>query len=437
MSDIAIQGRDLHKRFRIDRDKRTSLKERLVRGRSRGGEEFWAVRGVDLDIERGTTFGLIGHNGSGKSTLLKLLAGIYRPTSGTIAVDGRVSALLELGAGFHGDLTGRQNVYLNGAILGLSRKRIARAMDQIVDFSGIGDFIDAPVKVYSSGMYVRLGFSVAVMVDPEILIVDEIIAVGDEEFQRKCFDHLHHLRRQGTTIVLVSHSLGLMGDMCDRAMWLDHGVPQCTGEAREVVDRYLRAVNAKEAELTQPAPDHATVDGTAAPPRLGSGEARVTGLTVCDDAGRPVPFLSPGTPCRFVMTYEAGTRVPDAVFGLGFVHESGVTVAGPNSGDEDRSFTLEAGTGRVEYRLPALPLQPGSYRVSVAIVDRGHMFDYRDRAFELVVRADHSSQGHGLVRFDGTWGRGDTAVGGGPLTDPTPVASAVSEPARTEETLRT
>jgi lipopolysaccharide transport system ATP-binding protein len=183
VTEIAIEVADLSKMFRLATERRDSLKERFVRGGGRH-EEFWALRDVTFNIERGTTFGLIGQNGSGKSTLLKMLAGIYRPTSGTVAAKGRISALLELGAGFHGELTGRENVYLNGAILGLSRKQIDASMDQIIDFAGIADFIDSPVKIYSSGMYVRLGFSIAVTVDPEILIVDEIIAVGDEEFQR-------------------------------------------------------------------------------------------------------------------------------------------------------------------------------------------------------------------------------------------------------------
>ena len=224
MSDPAVRVVGVSKKFTLHTEKRNSLKERLVRGRARSDGDFWALRDVSFDVPRGSTFGLIGHNGSGKSTMLKLLAGVHRQTSGSIITDGRISALLELGAGFHGELTGRENIFLNGSILGLSKRQIEASMEKIIDFADIGEFIDAPVKVYSSGMYVRLGFSIAVTVEPEILIVDEIIAVGDEEFQRKCFDYLFELRKRGTTVVLVTHAMGLVESLCDQAAWLVKGV---------------------------------------------------------------------------------------------------------------------------------------------------------------------------------------------------------------------
>ena len=397
MTEIAIEVADLSKMFRLATERRDSLKERFVRGGGRH-EEFWALRDVTFNIERGTTFGLIGQNGSGKSTLLKMLAGIYRPTSGTVAAKGRISALLELGAGFHGELTGRENVYLNGAILGLSRKQIDASMDQIIDFAGIADFIDSPVKIYSSGMYVRLGFSIAVTVDPEILIVDEIIAVGDEEFQRKCFDHLFELRRQGTTIVLVSHSLGVVADLCDHAMWLDHGRTRALGEVRDVVDEYLQDVNKKEA-----AAHGASEEETSGPVRLGSGEIRIRDIEYLDGSGAVVPFLMAGEPCTIRMHYAASVDVSGAVFGLAFVHESGVTVAGPNSGFGDRAFKVEAGTGRVDFHLERFALQPGMFLVTTAVVDRGHSYDYVDRGFELRVRADTASAEPGLTQMFGSW----------------------------------
>ena len=383
--------------FRLATERRDSLKERFVRGGGRH-EEFWALRDVTFNIERGTTFGLIGQNGSGKSTLLKVLAGIYRPTSGTVAAKGRISALLELGAGFHGELTGRENIHLNGAILGLSRKQIEASMDQIIDFAGIADFIDSPVKIYSSGMYVRLGFSIAVTVDPEILIVDEIIAVGDEEFQRKCFDHLFELRRQGTTIVLVSHSLGVVADLCDNALWLDHGKTRALGEVRDVVDEYLQDVNKKEA-----AAHGASEEETTGPVRLGSGEIRIRDIEYLDGSGAVVPFLMAGEPCTIRMHYTASVDVLEAVFGLAFVHESGVTVAGPNSGFGDRAFKVEAGTGRVDFHLERFALQPGMFLVTTAVVDRGHIYDYVDRGFDLRVRSESASAELGLARMFGVW----------------------------------
>ena len=208
MSKIIVDG--VSKRFRLQTDRAHSVKELITRrDRNSDVDHFWALRDVSLEVPEGSMYALIGHNGCGKSTLLRCIAGIYRPTEGNVKVDGRISTLLELGAGFHPDLTGRENVYMNATILGMGKKQIDGVFDEIVDFAGVGDFIDSPVKIYSSGMYVRLGFSVAVHVDPEILIIDEVIAVGDQEFQRRCFDHLYELRRSGLTIFVGSHSPGI------------------------------------------------------------------------------------------------------------------------------------------------------------------------------------------------------------------------------------
>jgi ABC-2 type transport system ATP-binding protein/lipopolysaccharide transport system ATP-binding protein len=245
MSTRAISVDGVSKKFRLERNRPSSIKEAILRiGKTNDADDFWVLRDIQLQIERGSFFGLIGHNGSGKSTLLRLMAGIHRPTTGTIESEGRLSALLELGSGFHPDLTGRENVFLNGAMLGLSRKQMAESMDTIIEFSGIGDFIDEPVKIYSSGMYVRLGFAVAVNVDPEILLVDEVIAVGDEEFQRRCMAHMNLLREKGTTIVLVSHNTRLMTELCDTIGWLDHGRLMEVGPSEGVIASYLAAVDA-------------------------------------------------------------------------------------------------------------------------------------------------------------------------------------------------
>ncbi len=243
MTTGTITISDVSKRFRLERNRPSSLKEAILRiGKKKDVDDFWVLRDISLEIDPGSFFGLIGHNGSGKSTLLRLMAGIHRPTTGEINTEGRLSALLELGSGFHPDLTGRENVFLNGAMLGLGRKQMLASMDDIIEFSGIGDFIDEPVKIYSSGMYVRLGFAVAVNVEPEILLVDEVIAVGDEEFQRRCMDHMDRLRDGGTTIVLVSHNAILMKSLCDRVGWLDHGRLLKVGDPEAVVDTYLAHV---------------------------------------------------------------------------------------------------------------------------------------------------------------------------------------------------
>ena len=235
----AVEVSDVSKRFRLELNRPTSVKEAVLRFGRRDVRHLWALRNVSLAIEKGSFFGLVGHNGSGKSTLLRLMAGIHRPTSGRITAQGRLSALLELGSGFHPELTGRENVFLNGAMLGLGRRQMAAAMENIIEFSGVGDQIDAPVKIYSSGMYMRLGFSVAVNVEPEILLVDEVIAVGDEEFQQRCLQHMESLRSGGTTIVLVSHDTALVRELCDRAGWLDGGCLRSVGDPDEVVDAYL------------------------------------------------------------------------------------------------------------------------------------------------------------------------------------------------------
>ena len=400
MSDYAIRAENLSKSFWLYGERHTSLKQRVVRGKLPKCHEFWALREASFEIERGSTFGLMGQNGSGKSTTLKVLAGIYRPTSGKVIVDGRVSALLELGAGFHGDLTGRENIRLNGAILGLSGKQITAAMDRILDFAAIGEFIDLPVKIYSSGMIVRLAFAVAVSLDPEILMVDEVIAVGDEEFQRKCLDYLFDLRKRGTTIVLVTHSLGLIRDMCDQAMWLEHGEIRRLGPAIEVADAYIASVNEREVQA------HQVVSASEAPAgsdsnRLGSGEVRVTSLEYLDGEGNRGPILLAGAPCTIRMRYIAHERVSHVIFGLGFLHESGANVSGPNSGRRG-SWLLEAGSGFVDFAIDELLLQPGTYQVSTAIVDRGHTFDYADREFDLHVRG-RGDQEPGLTRMPGRW----------------------------------
>ncbi|RKR73250.1 ABC-type polysaccharide/polyol phosphate transport system ATPase subunit [Frondihabitans australicus] len=231
---------DVSKRFIIRKEK--SLKERLVNfGRSRKHkEDFWALRDLTLDIEAGTTVGLIGANGSGKSTLLKVIGGIIQPTDGTVRRRGQLAALLELGAGFHPDLTGRENVFLNGAILGLSQKQIEGYFESIVDFSEIRDFIDTQVKFYSSGMYVRLAFAIAIHVDPDVLLVDEVLAVGDEPFQKKCLDKIKEFQQEGRTIVLVTHDLGTVEEMCDRTIVLSHGNVIFDGGATEGVTALRR-----------------------------------------------------------------------------------------------------------------------------------------------------------------------------------------------------
>lgn len=238
MSNVAVNVEDLGKKFRLYHERNQSIKSAVMRGRTSVHEDFWALRHTSFEVPEGSTFGLIGSNGSGKSTLMKCLAKIYYPNEGQISSYGKVAALLEVGSGFHPELSGRENIFLNGSILGMSRKSISAKFDQIVEFSGVEEFIDQPVKNYSSGMYVRLGFSVAIHVDPEILVVDEVLAVGDAEFQAKCQQKFKEFKQEGKTVILVSHSMEMVKDMCDQVAWLNRGELVAAGKAKEVIKSY-------------------------------------------------------------------------------------------------------------------------------------------------------------------------------------------------------
>ncbi|WP_067781716.1 ABC transporter ATP-binding protein [Actinomyces vulturis] len=407
MSDeIAIEVRNVSKTFDVHADRRSSLKEMFVRGRAKQHSQFHALDDVSFTIKKGTTFGLIGHNGSGKSTMLKILAGVYRPSSGSVSVSSKVDALLELGAGFHGELTGRENIYLNGSILGRSKAEIDESLDWILDFAGIGHFIDEPVKVYSSGMTVRLGFAVAVAVQPSILIVDEIIAVGDEEFQRKCFDLMRELRERGTTIALVTHSLSLAQDICDEVVWLDHGKVRQIGPAHEVVSSYIAQVNAKENEqrVGRQLDNAESIDDDEFASNQGSGECRVTDIELFNSTGKPTAILKTGEKATIRLRIRSTVDIEDVEVGLAIVTTEGLTVAGPNSRHAGATINLRQGINLVDYELPNLILHPNHYKISTAVIRDGHTYDYSDRRFNLPVQADSVLDEPGLVDFPvGQW----------------------------------
>lgn len=392
MSVPAVRLTDVSKKFILRSERRDSLKERAVRGRVRSKkEEFWALRDASFEVPKGSCFGLVGHNGSGKSTTLKVMAGIYRPTSGTVEVNGRISALLELGAGFHHELTGRENIALNGALLGMTRAEIDASTDEIIEFAGLDDFIDAPVKVYSSGMYVRLGFSIAVAVKPEVLVVDEVIAVGDEEFQRRCFDHFHELRGRGATVILVSHGLPLMSELCDEAIWIDHGRIAAHGDARRVVASYLESVNDAESVVDEAGLLH-----------VGKGGATVTGLDFLHaDSGEAAGHLTTGQPCRFRVHLLVHRRLERAVIGLNFFSDNDIEISGPNTLPMGWQ-TVEPGPLVIDFEVPELLLNPGQYEVSVGISADAAIMDHVHRAFTLRVHGDGSFS-RGLFRMPGDW----------------------------------
>ena len=354
----AISISDVSKRFRIYKNRNQSLKGAFLQRSRAQFEEFWALSDVSFDIPQGKTFGLLGHNGSGKSTLLKCIARILAPDKGSIATTGRMAAMLEVGSGFHPELSGRENIYLNGAILGMSRREIDSKLDAIIDFSGVERFIDQPVKNYSSGMYVRLGFSVSIHVEPDILLVDEVLAVGDMEFQNKCMDKFAQLKDQGRTVVVVSHGLEQMRTFCDRAAWLDHGKVVAVGTAAEVIDTYSDVA-------------HHAVEVPGGGTRFGSGEAQITRIDILDGAGESVSLVYPGQCMRMRLHYRAKERVEGPVFGVSVDTREGTWVWGLHGVDATYvPRAIEPGEGHLDIVVPHLALNPGSYTVSAAIQNR-------------------------------------------------------------------
>ena len=366
MSTSVIEIHDLSKRFVIRKEK--SLKERLVNfGRSNlHKDDFWALRGVDLSIASGTTVGLIGPNGSGKSTLLKMIGGILQPTSGSVLLRGRLAALLELGAGFHPDLTGRENVYLNASILGLTRQQTDSYFDAIVDFSGIEPFIDTQVKFYSSGMYVRLAFAVAVHVDPDILLVDEVLAVGDEPFQRKCMDRIRGFQQDGRTIVLVTHALDQVAELCDRAIVLDHGVVQADGPPREALQVLRSEFEHTRLEDLERERASAVVTEVAERPR-----AEVAGIDLIGSDGSAASSIEVGAPLTVRVHVDAQDTLTDWILGFGIETSTGQNIYGTNSKLLGVRLAPLSGRGSFDFSIPSASIGEGSYTLHGAVAEGG------------------------------------------------------------------
>jgi len=356
-----VEIENVSKRFVIRKEK--SLKERVVNfGRSNlHKEDFWALRDVSLTIESGTTVGLIGPNGSGKSTLLKTIGGILQPTTGTVQVRGRMAALLELGAGFHPDLTGRENVYLNASILGLSTAQTDQFFDAIVDFSGIAAFIDTQVKFYSSGMYVRLAFAVAVHVDPDVLLVDEVLAVGDEPFQRKCMDRIRQFQQEGRTIILVTHGLDQVADLCDRAIVLERGVVKADGHPLDAL-RVLRS------EFDQIREDELTRERAAVGAAVGAPRAQVTKVETIVD-GTPAETVGLGSPMTVRLTVEAEQELRDWTLGFGFDSSHGQAIYSTSSRLLGVPMPPLRGTASFDFTIPATWLGEGAYTAHGSVGD--------------------------------------------------------------------
>ena len=371
------------RRFVVRARETHTLKELLVALGRTEPQEVWALRDVSVAIASGESVGLIGRNGSGKSTLLRLIAGIIRPTLGSVATGGRVGSLLELGAGFHPDFSGRENVYLNASLLGLSRKETERVLPEIIAFAELGDFFDAAVKTYSSGMYTRLAFSVAAFVDPDVLLIDEILAVGDEYFQRKCYAKLNEFRSRGKTICFVSHDLAAVERLCRRGLLLDHGTVRAEGEIARVLEAYHQLIDAQE--------DHALAGAAPKGDRWGSGEVTIDEVTL-HQGGEATRVLRSGEPFEIRMRYAASDE-RDAVFGVLVYRDDGVSVYGTNMKNDAVPMRTKR-AGHVSFCADALTLLPGHYELDVAASSPDlKAYDYHSKRYSFRVTGPAGEMG--------------------------------------------
>lgn len=395
-----IRFQNVDKRFAFTKEKPQSVMETFIslfsrrRQPKQPPESLWAVRDVSFEVLPGQCFGIVGRNGSGKSTILKLMARILRPNNGRIIINGRVSALLELGAGFHPDLTGRENIFLNAALLGFDEASTRAYYDRIVEFSELDDFIDMPVRHYSSGMYMRLGFSVAIHMQPDILIVDEILAVGDQAFQAKCIDAIMAMKNSGTTIIIVSHNINLVRTLCTHILWIDKGLPQAFGPVDEIAAEYIAHAYQKKGQPT-----------SAAFERGGSGEIEITSTCFLDEEGDPKEAFATGDAMTIEIGYLAHKAVPNPEFGVAIFRQDGVQVNGPNTQTAGVDLGLIEGTGVVRYEIDNLPLLPATYLVTTAVHDSRshHCYDYHKQAYTFHIKPGKTQELDGLIKMPASW----------------------------------
>lgn len=435
----AIEVRDVTKKFKIFIDKGNTFKERMLFRKRRKYEYREVLKGISFDVKKGEAIGLVGHNGCGKSTTLKLLTRILYPDTGSVEIKGRVSSLIELGAGFHPDLSGRENIYINASIFGLNRKEIDKRLDDIIAFSELKDYIDNPVRTYSSGMYMRLAFSVAINVDADVLLIDEILAVGDANFQAKCFNKLQEIKAKGTTIVIVSHALGQIEQICERSIWIHEGMIRAEGTPREVHPMYLDYMGQKRQEIaeeeaerqaqkkaeqeatseeqtqeeqqqsdevTEPAESEGvkedSVEESQESKRWGNGKARITQIELWDSKGKRRSVFETEEDIIIKMKYHVKDTVEDAVFGIGLFRADGVYCYGSNTRiDRLDEFALTQ-DGELEVVLHNVMLMPGRYSLDLAIESQmGIPVDYYREvlSFEMYAKKDDV----GLVRINHEW----------------------------------
>lgn len=425
--NTAIHVEHVSKHFKVFLDKGVYLKERaLFRSRNRY-EERKVLKDISFDVGKGEAVGLVGENGCGKSTMLKLLSRIMYPDSGRVETRGRLSALIELGAGFHPDMSGRENIYTNAAIFGLTRSEIDARLQTIIDFSELGDYIDNPVRTYSSGMYMRLAFSVAINVDADILLIDEILAVGDVAFQAKCFNKLREIKRRGTTIVIVSHSLSQIEQICDRSYWIDKGLIRAEGSPVDVHQQYLRYMSERNGVLSQAedaeqgagedsaplddqeaaqageeadaAPDQAPAE---APKRWGSGDISFESVAILDRGGRETTQLISGEPFSIAMRYRVNRSVDGLAFGIGVFRNDGLQCYGVNTDIDHLPVRLDQERGQVTFDVDYNALLEGVYLLDVAIHrPDGFPYDYFRECIRFEVKS--ANKDVGVMRLRHEW----------------------------------
>ena len=397
----AIQLDHISVRYRVPRERVPTFKEHAIRWLQRRlhSDDFWALRDVTLSIQRGDVVGIVGKNGAGKSTLLKAIARVLRPTSGRVRISGRVAPLLEFGAGFHPELTGRENVFLNGAMMGFTRAEMSAKLERIVDFAELAEFIDAPLRTYSSGMVARLGFAVATDVEPEILLLDEVLSVGDAAFQQKSFGRIHAFRAAGATILFVSHNPDAVRSLCNRAIWLDRGEVMADDVASVVVDQYIGRDTRDEGKRLaggQPTADQ----------RWGTRAIEITRVRIRGTSAEEQAIFATGDELTLEMEYCAHIPTAGPTFGMAIHRQDGVHITGPNTTFAGLSLPILEGSGTVTFTIPHLPVLEGLYYISVAVhaTDDPEMYDYHDRCYPFrVVNTTGCRERYGLVTVAGEW----------------------------------
>lgn len=393
MSDPAILVESVSKNFRLYRERNRYIKSAVLRGRRARYEEFWALEDVSFTVDHGATLGLIGSNGSGKSTMLKCLTGIYRPDKGKITMNGSVAALLELGAGFHPELSGRENIFLNAAILGMSKRDAERNFDSIVEFAGLERFIDTPVKNFSSGMTVRLGFSIATHVEPEILLIDEVLSVGDQAFQRKSSEKIEQFRRDGRTIVVVSHSLGAVQQLCKEVIWLEKGTLKMRGPAADVIAHYTGesydAHTTKDADLRE---------------RWGSGAAHITAIRLVDASGQPTDRVTTNGAAAIVIDVTPQEKLQSPVVRTTISALDGTVLWSSTSQNAQPRLRQMGEPTTLRVTIDRLPLLEGSYFLSAAVTDATGTteFDHCRNWVRFDVHQDQLFE-EGVIAINSSW----------------------------------